>query len=215
MAKLTLAAVAASCVEVEIRLLGQVFKARPLSLLENAEILAVFPAPVPPMGDDPDGGSKAPKIPRPDDPEYRAADTRWYARYRAAAVAVAISKADPDQLDESLGRWTPAAGAEPDAATRKRNSAFLIKAVELLGQAVNADVGEAFGGVMQGADSAAEKAEKNSSRPTHSPETPASAVSASPASAQGPSGTTPSAYANATEPVAVAGVARAGVHRAG
>lgn len=103
MARLTLAAIAASCVEVEITLAGERLKARPLTAAQMADVLAAAgPRPEPPLKPDLDRGSKAPPVPDERDEAYVAATLAWQTGVRAATVAGAILAADPGQVDLDL-----------------------------------------------------------------------------------------------------------------
>lgn len=84
MAKLTLAAIAASCVEVEIEIAGQRLRALPLSSDEMALVEAALPPH--PRGEEAD-------------PIFRRERAEWSHRLRCGVVAAAVLRADPSQID--------------------------------------------------------------------------------------------------------------------
>lgn len=156
MAVLSLKRVARSLGVVKLTLDGQEFKAQPLSADETAQVLAVFPQPVPPMGDDPDGGSAAPKIPRVDDPGYRSAFSLWQCKHRAAVLAVGICKGDPAQLD-GVGPW---ANGEGELAMRE-NRKIIEEGARIIGAQLHFEVAKAFEKLTDGAAALKGNAEGN------------------------------------------------------
>lgn len=155
MAVLTLADVAKSCVAVKVRLAGQEFDAVPLTALETAELLAFCPQPLPPLIKVLDAPNNAPKIENMDDAGYKAAFARWNARLTLTALAVAISKGGPSQLD-GVGAWkTPGPGTEQD------NRRFLDGAAAMLGGLGAAEVNAASVLLRSALAEASEKASGN------------------------------------------------------
>lgn len=148
MAVLTLAAVAASCVETEIVLAGVRLKARPPSAAEMADLVAwAGRRPEPPLADDPEGGSLAPKVPDWRAPAYLEAEARWQLHLRAVTVAGAVILAGPDQIE-----------CGPDANAWDR--ATLTRAAELVASVRHAELVAAFDAVTRPGRSA-ETAEGN------------------------------------------------------
>lgn len=67
---------------------GRAIEIRALRDCEAGAILRLFPKPVPPLGDDPNGGSLAPKVENPQDPAYRAKFEAWWQRRARMIVGI-------------------------------------------------------------------------------------------------------------------------------
>lgn len=142
MAKLTLAAIAASCVEVEIDIAGVKLRAMPPSAAAMGHVLAAFPQPEPPMVEDLNAGSLAPKVPDHTDPRHRAASEKWTWDLRRGVLAMAIASADASQME------TMCAFIEPEAcktaADEKMLGQYIQEAARMIGRCRNTEVLEAF-----------------------------------------------------------------------
>lgn len=137
MAKLTLAAIAASCVEVEVEIAGVRLRARPLSAQQMALVMAAMPEQAKP-------DEKLGEM----DPVYKREKAEWLERLKCCTVAAAVMLADAGQLDGAV--WPETIG----------------KTGQWLGHARHTEIAAAFEAVTRpyaaaGASTPAEAAEKN------------------------------------------------------
>lgn len=114
---------------VRVLVAGSERDARMLDGVEQDVIARALPRPVPPMIDDPDRGSLAPKVPDLDDAEYKALQAGWWFDYRVATAAVALGS---EQLGTSA-RWpTITSRNHAEKSIREQVEAFLAEAVPLV-----------------------------------------------------------------------------------
>lgn len=104
-----------------IEVSGVTLTVRDLRPGEAKALERLFPAPIAPLGPDPRAGSKAPPIPRTDNPTYRKQSLERYRAVHPAELAIATGWKDPSgrawsdlSTDEQRKAWATAAGVFVD-----------------------------------------------------------------------------------------------------
>lgn len=126
---------------VDVTVRGEKMSVRRLSGVEQDVIMRIMPQPEPPMIDDPERGSLAPKIPDVEAPAFmQAMEARWL-RFRIAAASVGLG-------GEKLGIaavWPTIDMTNHASPTvREAAEAFLVEAEKVLSRLSLADIRDIF-----------------------------------------------------------------------
>ena len=115
----SLAEFAASLEKSTVSVRGKAVEIRALSASESARLGRLYPRPLAPLGQDPDGGSKG-RAPNEHDEGHRAAVDLWFYQKKVMELAMILGLASPRGKDDDAAR------AELEKAAADLQDAFTI-----------------------------------------------------------------------------------------